>query len=144
MDPGCLCLPVCVSLCVISTAQTDRPILTKLSQDVADIYFFSLFKTDDVTAAIFIFFPFRHSRCRNFASISLKIKHKVQSCLPISAVEGQQSQSVTFTNMANRVFEKFKMAAKNTIFRNWVSKVSFQAPLITNLITFCQFDEFLL
>ena len=37
---------------------------------------------------------------------NFKIEDKVQSCLPMFAIENQQNQSVTSGNIENRVFEK--------------------------------------
>ena len=108
----CVCLSVCVSVCVISTAQTDGPIFMKLStgdlEDICQWLFSRILKIQNGWrhGGHFVCFSFGHSHGRNFASIFFKIEHKVQSCLPMFAIENQQNRSVTSGNIENRVFEK--------------------------------------
>ena len=78
----------------------------------------------------FCTFSFRHSHVRNFALIFFKIKHKVQSCLPMFAFENQQNRLVTSANkiMANRVFEKNQNGSQNKSFE--IGQVRYRFQLI--------------
>jgi len=143
-------LCVCVSVCVISTAKTNEPILMKFSindlEDICQWHFSRILKIQNGWrhGGHFVRFQFGHSHGRNFASIFFKIEHKVQSCLPMFAIENQQNRSVTSgIIIENRVEKKNKMAAKNFFFLNQLRKVSISThsdPLIANLIIFWRFD----
>ena len=125
---------VSVRVCVNSTAHTDGSISMKLStndlEDICQRHFSRILKIQNGWrhGGHFVRFSFRHSHGRNFAPIFFKIEHKVQSCLPMFAIENQQNRSVTSGNIENRVFEKIKMAAKNKIFE--IGQVRCRFPLI--------------
>ena len=74
----CVCLSVCVSVCVISTAQTDGPILMKLStnhlQHICSIRFSPILKIQIWWrhGGHYCCFRFGHSHGRNFAPIFFK------------------------------------------------------------------------
>ena len=152
----CVCVCVCVSVCVcvclcvwsLQPKRMDRfwcYFPQMICRIFASDFFSRILKIQNGWrhGGHFVCFSFRHSHGRNFAPIFFKIEHKVQSCLPMFAIENQQNRSVTSGNIENRVFKKIKMAAKNYFFSNRASKVSISTntdPLITNLIIFCRFD----
>ena len=108
----CVRVSVCLFVCVNSTAHTDWSILMKLStndlEDICQWHFSPILKIQNGWrhGGHFVCFSMRHSHGRNFAPIFFKIEHKVQSCLPMFAIENQQNRSVTSGNMENRVFQK--------------------------------------
>ena len=105
----CVCLSVCLSVCVISTAQTDEPILLKLSTNdvvlIFDSYFFRGFPNFELMTAWrpFCILAFWHSHGRNFAPIFFKFELKVLLCRPVFAIGNHQDRLITTGDRENSV-----------------------------------------
>ena len=55
-----------------------------------------------------------------------KVAEKVESCFPLLVIKNQRDLSVTYANMADRILEKIKMAAKNIFLKQGKGGVYFE------------------
>ena len=79
----------------------------------------------------FCTFPFRHYHGCKFALIFLKIRHKLQSCLPMFAIENQQNRLVTFGFTKNRAYEFLRFSPKMFL----IIKIGSASRIVCNIET---------
>ena len=97
-------------------------------------------ETDDALAAILrFFFSLGHSHGRSFCSIIFKLKHKIESCLPLFAILKSARLVGNFRQYGGPRFRKNSKWRQKTFFGNKASGVSMSTNidlLITNWIIF--------